>query len=111
LPQVAERALSQAAAGLDVYFVGNAPVAHHALPDATLFFLRASYLGGGMQPSERSGIAGATTLQRAPLHLLCAKRDSQNVPLSGLADWAWITKDEVPAFLGQELHAVMSQAL
>jgi hypothetical protein len=57
--QVAERALSQAAGGLDVYFMGNAPVAHQALPDTTLFFLRASYLGGGLQPAERSGVTGA----------------------------------------------------
>ncbi len=58
--QVAERALAEAATGLDVYFVGNAPAAHHALPDSTLFFLRASYLGGSLQLPEQSGITGAS---------------------------------------------------
>lgn len=57
--QVAERALAQTATGLDVHFLGNAPAAHLATAKETVFFMRASYLGGSPRPTTSGVFTGA----------------------------------------------------
>jgi hypothetical protein len=111
--QVAERALAEAATGLDVYFVGNAPAAHHALSGSTLFFLRASYLGGSLQLPEQSGITGASPAARwlRAVHAVWRKPCHQLTRCRVLPDWAWVTKAELPQYVGKELQATLEQAL
>ncbi len=57
--QTGVRALTEAASGLDVHYMGNAPVAHHVQSSGAMkFFMRACYLGGAVEPVAGGGIAG-----------------------------------------------------
>jgi hypothetical protein len=103
---VAERALAQTASGLDTYSVGNAPAAHLALPHSTLFFMRASYLGGSLQLVGRSGVTGA---QRCASPALSDTQPDRGA--ARLADWAWVTKEELAELVGQAQQAVIAQAV
>jgi hypothetical protein len=49
--------------------MGNAPAAHLATPKETVFFMRASYLGGSPRPASSGVFTGA-----ARLHLHAARR-------------------------------------
>jgi len=94
------RALSEAAPGLDVHYLGNAPSAHHTVaPATTLFFMRACFLGGDVQPA--SGVTGPCAWRPATLRAHSARA----------TDWAWVTKEEAPKFLAPELHHLMARAL
>ena len=103
--QVAERALAQTATGLDVHFLGNAPAAHLATPKETVFFMRASYLGGSPRPTSSGVFTGRA--------LACARRTCSCGLTRALmlADWAWVTKGELTEYVGKDVQALVQQAL
>ena len=107
LCQVAERALAQTAAGLDVHFLGNAPAAHLATAKETVFFMRASYLGGSPRPSSSGAFTGAPL----PCYCLPAGRRLCMRSRARCTDWAWVTKGELTEYVGKDVHALLAQAL
>ena len=80
--QAAQRALEQAAPGMDTYFVGNGPAAHAATAEGATFFMCASYLGGKVA-----------------------------LPKGGATDFAWVSKEELGEYVGPELQALLTKAL
>lgn len=112
---MAERALEEAAPGLDTHFIGNAPAAHAADgAGSTIFFVRASFLGGEVAPAP--GVTGAPASPSLPNVSSLSLQSRVGCAVSRAAawrpDWAWVTRDEVPEYVsGEEVQAQLAKAL
>ena len=89
-----QSALGKALENLKVYFVGNAPIAHYRNEDdqngtSTVFYHKAQVIHGSLPA------AGGANLES-----------------SGVRDWAWLARDEVPKYVeDKQLADLMTRAL
>ena len=127
--QTAERAAAETLAPpecLELYFVGNAPMAHFSAPARdgrgaleTTWILRASVLDGGVQLAK--GFSGALAPQLGAEgrargrsrggHIHRRFHDPPRARRGLCADFAWLTKGELQQHFPAEVRPLLEDAL